>query len=46
MKKESYQLTGIQSIVHYAIRPFWRDGHSDGIYSFEFLKKLCEAFDK
>ena len=40
MKEESYQITGIQSIGHYAIRPFWRDGHSDGIYSFDFLKKL------
>ena len=45
MKEESYQITGIQSIGHYAIRPFWKDGHSDGIYSFEFLKKLCETLD-
>ena len=45
MKEESYQITGIQSIGHYAIRPFWKDGHSDGIYSFEFLKKLCEIID-
>ena len=46
MREESYQIRGIQSIGHYAIRPFWGDGHSDGIYSFDFLKKLCETFDK
>ena len=45
MKEESYQITGIQSIGHYAIRPFWKDGHSDGIYSLEFLNKLCETLD-
>ena len=45
MKEESYQVTGIQSIGHYAIRPFWKDGHSDVIFSFEFLKKLCKTFD-
>ena len=46
MKEESYQLTGIQPIGDYAIRPFWKDKHADGIFSFEFLKKLCDTFDK
>lgn len=45
MKKESYIITGIQPVGYYAIRPFWKDGHHDGIFSFEFIKKLCEAFD-
>ena len=45
MKKESYIITGIQPVGYYAIRPFWKDGHHDGIYSFEFLKKLCSTFD-
>ena len=42
MKEESYQITGIRPIGHYAIQPFWKDGHHDGIFSFPFLKKLCE----
>ena len=42
MKEESYQITGIRSIGYYAIQPFWKDGHHDGIYSFQFLKKLSE----
>ena len=45
MKKESYIVTGIQPVGYYAIRPFWKDGHSTGIYSFGLLKKLCEQLD-
>jgi DUF971 family protein len=45
MNAESYTLKGIQPVGHYAIRPFWNDGHRDGIYPFEFLKKLCDALD-
>ena len=45
MKKESYMINGIQPVGYYAVRPFWKDGHSDGIYSYEFLNKLCGVFD-
>ena len=45
MNEQSYLITGIQPVGYYAIRPFWEDGHSDGIYSYKFLKKLCESFD-
>ena len=45
MNEKSYLITGIQPVGYYAIRPFWIDGHSDGIYSYKFLKKLCESFD-
>ena len=46
MKEDSYLLTGIQPVGYYALRPFWKDGHSDGIFTYEFLKKLCHTFDK
>jgi DUF971 family protein len=26
---------------HYALQIFWNDGHSSGIYSFEYLRGLC-----
>ncbi len=45
MNENSYVISGIQPVGYYAIRPFWKDGHSDGIFSFEFLKKLCDTFD-
>lgn len=27
----------------YAIQPVWEDGHSTGIYSWEYLKRLADA---
>ena len=45
MNDKSYLISGIQPVGYYAIRPFWKDGHSDGIYSYKFLWKLCESFD-
>ena len=46
LTEESYVITGIQPIGYYAIRPFWKDGHHDGIYSFEFLKELSEKVEE
>jgi DUF971 family protein len=43
--QDGYIITGIQPVGYYAIRPFWKDGHSTGIYSFTLLKKLCEILD-
>ena len=40
--KESFLLNGIQPVGYYALRPFWQDGHHSGIYSFEFLRTLCD----
>jgi DUF971 family protein len=31
----------IEPVGLYAIRFKWNDGHETGIYSFEFLRKLC-----
>ena len=45
LKDTSYQVAGIQPVGYYAIRPFWKDEHSTGIYSYDFLKKLCSILD-
>ena len=42
LNKTSYKIAGIQPVGYYAIRPFWEDNHNTGIYSYEFLKKLCQ----
>jgi len=42
LKEESYIITGIQPIGYYAIRPFWKDGHHSGIFSYTLLKNLCK----
>jgi len=39
----SFEIDRIDSVGGYAIQPRWRDGHSTGIYSFQYLRKLAEA---
>jgi len=38
----SFVILKINLIGHYAIRVFWKDGHSNGIYTFNQLKRLSE----
>jgi DUF971 family protein len=33
---------GWHKVGGYAIQIFWQDGHNDGIYSYEYLRKLGE----
>ena len=40
--KDSFVINGIQPVGYYALRPYWKDGHHSGIYSFEFLRSLSE----
>ena len=42
INENSFLLKGIQPVGYYALRPFWNDGHHSGIYSFEFMRTLCE----
>lgn len=39
----SFQLTRIVPVGGYALQPFWADGHSTGLYSFEYLKALGQG---
>lgn len=39
-------LNNIEPIGTYAIRFFWQDGHDDGIYNYELLKRLGELQEK
>jgi len=34
---------GIESVGLYALRFDWNDGHDTGIYTFEFLRALCDC---
>jgi DUF971 family protein len=34
-------LQDIEPVGRYGIRPVWRDGHSTGIFTFEYLRQLC-----
>jgi DUF971 family protein len=40
---KSFELTGWQLIGGYALQPRWADGHSTGLYSFQYLRRLSAA---
>ena len=40
---KSFQLVGFDLVGGYAVQPRWADGHSSGIYSFTYLRRLGEA---
>lgn len=37
----SYDIESIQPVGNYALQPFWDDGHSTGIYTWEYLLLIC-----
>ena len=39
----SFELTGWQVVGGYALQPRWADGHSTGLYSFQYLRRLTAA---
>lgn len=40
---ESFKLKSFLTIGGYALQPSWADGHGTGLYSFPYLRKLCET---
>ena len=36
----AYQAIKIDKVGHYALRIFWEDHHSDGLYTYHLLQKL------
>ena len=36
----SFELAGWQLVGGYALQPRWGDGHSTGLYSFQYLRRL------
>jgi len=40
---QSFQLIGFEMVGGYALQPRWADGHSSGIYSFTYLRRLADA---
>ena len=40
---EAFKLVRISQVGGYAISPLWGDGHSTGLYSFEYLKRLGDG---
>lgn len=41
LNAQSFQLKRIVPVGGYAIQPVWGDGHSSGLFSFEYLLRLA-----
>ena len=41
MFKPALKMTSVEPVGSYAVRIFWNDGHSSGIYSFDHLRMIC-----
>lgn len=39
----AFELRRLSNVGGYAVQPLWGDGHSTGIYSFEYLRRLAEG---
>jgi DUF971 family protein len=38
---KAFELVRITGVGSYAVQPAWADGHSSGIYSFDYLKRVA-----
>jgi DUF971 family protein len=41
MYKPALKMDAVEAVGSYAVRIFWNDGHSTGIYSFDHLRNIC-----
>ena len=40
---QAFQLMRIATVGGYAIQPVWADGHSTGLFAFEYLKRVSDG---
>jgi len=43
LSPKSFQLARISQVGGYAVQPVWADGHSTGLFSFDYLRQVAEA---
>ena len=45
LSPQAFQLVRIANVGGYALQPVWADGHTTGLYSFEYLKRVGESHE-
>ncbi|MBM3875839.1 MAG: DUF971 domain-containing protein [Verrucomicrobia bacterium] len=40
---ESFKLSRVVPVGGYAVQPFWADGHSSGLFAFDYLRRVAGA---
>lgn len=43
LPKRSYHMSELLPVGNYAVQPTWDDGHSTGIYTWDYLRRLCPS---
>ncbi len=43
LRSAAFQLVGLERTGHYGLRLTWADGHNTGIYTFAYLRSLCDC---
>ena len=43
LSPRAFQLVRLENVGSYAIKPIWADGHSTGIFSFEYLQRIANT---
>ena len=43
LSPQSTRLVRIVNVGGYAVQPFWADGHSSGIFSYDYLRRVAAA---
>ena len=41
--RRSYAMVSLEMVGNYALQPVWDDGHSTGLYTWDYLLHLCPA---
>ena len=44
--RRSWRMTDVSLVGSYALQPVWDDGHDTGIYSWDYLWRLCPAAER
>ena len=40
---QAFQVVRLNNVGGYALQPFWADGHSTGLYSYDYLKAVAAS---
>jgi|SRR6516164_9510450 DUF971 family protein len=43
LSPRAFELVRIVSVGGYALQPVWADGHSTGLYTYDYLRRVAEA---
>ena len=43
LEKLSYTVVNMEKVGHYALRIFWGDNHTDGLYTYEMIRNLKDC---